>query len=490
MSWRRLWFQAVHQPARGPRAPGEPTDLIKALESFCQSLATPSPDRVILLRGCFSLIDPLDYIALRWAAFLSSRTQHQIHVSLSTHTLVKSHPLYPMFPNISITTRLIHQLLERDSIPITQRTISIATRESQTMLPKADVIFDVPTFNDISQIDETHPPQLNEESIPAELEGYWPFVPSYQTTADPLTNSVAWCEEEETQDKEEDKTPGLTVTLLPHSKNPVYHHIKALPQLQITNNPQPANSWQQLALTLGNFKPLATFMSSPFLSPCINDTPRPLPIKNKNEFKRFSKNPRPFVIGLTGGIASGKSSAAKRLKELGAYVIDADRLGHQVLDLEAKKIVSVFGQQILDEANQTVCRQKLGAVVFGQAAKMEQLNAIAWPAIGNLLEKELLEIESPVVVLEAAVLLEAGWQKQVDEVWCTFVSEPCVVRRLQERNALTEDEAWKRIEAQMPIQAKLEQSHVRICTFWKPEITQRQIIRAWNQLMEIRLPKI
>ena len=134
-----------------------------------------------------------------------------------------------------------------------------------------------------------------------------------------------------------------------------------------------------------------------------------------------------FTIGLTGGIASGKSTAARYLGELGAQVIDADRLGHRAYEPDTaafRQVVDVFGDAVV-AADGTINRRALGSKVFGQPSQLKKLTDIVWPEIRRLAD---LEIEAErarrpdgVVVLEAAVMIEAGWQRSLDEVWVVAV---------------------------------------------------------------------
>ena len=143
------------------------------------------------------------------------------------------------------------------------------------------------------------------------------------------------------------------------------------------------------------------------------------------------------VIGLTGGIASGKSTAAAWLKEFGAVVIDADRLGHRVYEPGTsgfEAVVNEFGHDIV-AADGTINRQLLGGKVFGAPGEMERLNSIIWPEIRRLISEELADLKRKdprqIIVLEAAVLIEAGWKDLCDEIWVITVGVPTAVERLK-----------------------------------------------------------
>ena len=162
-----------------------------------------------------------------------------------------------------------------------------------------------------------------------------------------------------------------------------------------------------------------------------------------------------FVIGLTGGIATGKSQVARVLGELGADLIEADRLGHEAYRPHTdgwREVVEKFGADILTPDGE-VDRSKLGAIVFGNEEALGRLNAITHPRIRGMIEERigrLGETGREVVVVEAALLLEAGWRSLVDEVWVTVAAEDTVIRRLGDRDGLDGPAVQARTRAQMP----------------------------------------
>jgi dephospho-CoA kinase len=195
-----------------------------------------------------------------------------------------------------------------------------------------------------------------------------------------------------------------------------------------------------------------------------------------------------FVIGLTGGIAAGKSLVSDTLRELGAVVIDADRLGHRSYEPGTpgfQKVVNAFGHDIVG-SDGVIDRRVLGGKVFGAPEEMQRLNDIVWPEIRTLLREELdhLRDREPdaVVVLEAAVLLEAGWQDLCDEVWVVNTTIRNAVERLQARNGLSEEAALARINSQMPARERAERADVKIENNGTEEQLQARVERAWKQL--------
>lgn len=170
-----------------------------------------------------------------------------------------------------------------------------------------------------------------------------------------------------------------------------------------------------------------------------------------------------LVIGLTGSIGTGKSEAARQLEILGASIISADQVGHEAYtpNTEAwEQVVAAFGDDILQD-DKDIDRRKLGAIVFSDPSQLEKLNAIMHPRMARMVSDKIEVLRGQgvkVVVVEAALLFEAGWDALVEEVWVTDTSEDIVVGRLKERNGLSEEEAKKRINSQMDRAERIERS--------------------------------
>lgn len=199
----------------------------------------------------------------------------------------------------------------------------------------------------------------------------------------------------------------------------------------------------------------------------------------------------PYVIGLTGGIASGKSAVCKRLEGLGAVSIDCDKLGHQVYKQGLpcyNRLVEVFGPSIVGE-DKEIFRPALGQIVFSDPEKLKMLNSIVWPEISKLAEEKIQQFRlegRQIVVLEAALLLDAGWDSLVHEVWTSIIPRQEAIKRLMDRNKFTEEEACKRLDSQMTNQERVNRSHVVLCTLWEYEYTQTQVEKAWSLLNDRR----
>ncbi|XP_040851720.1 bifunctional coenzyme A synthase [Ochotona curzoniae] len=200
-----------------------------------------------------------------------------------------------------------------------------------------------------------------------------------------------------------------------------------------------------------------------------------------------------YVLGLTGISGSGKSSIAKRLKGLGAFVIDSDQLGHRAYAPGGpayQPVVEAFGTDILHKDG-IINRKVLGSRVFGNKKQLKVLTDIMWPVIAKLTREEMevaVAEGKRVCVIDAAVLLEAGWQNMVHEVWTVVIPETEAVRRIVERDGLSEAAAQSRLQSQMSGQQLVDQSHVVLSTLWEPQVTQRQVEKAWD-LLQKRMPQ-
>ena len=165
----------------------------------------------------------------------------------------------------------------------------------------------------------------------------------------------------------------------------------------------------------------------------------------------------PPVVGLTGGIAAGKSTVSERLGALGAHVIDADRVGHRILLREGGEayapVVSAFGTGILDETEEIV-RPRLGRLVFPYPARLAALNRLTHPPMAARMRREIVAVRArpsppPFIVLDAAVLFEAGWDALCDEVWTVSTQPERALERLVACNRLSPEAARARIDAQL-----------------------------------------
>lgn len=195
------------------------------------------------------------------------------------------------------------------------------------------------------------------------------------------------------------------------------------------------------------------------------------------------------VIGLTGGIGSGKSTIAKYLAGLGAVVIDLDKVGHEVLKSGSqafKRVVSEFGKDILDASGE-IDRARLGNLVFKNQKALRRLNRIIHPAIDKVVYERIEEYRRrgvKVVVLEAAAMLEAGRAAQADEIWVAVAPEAAVLHRLSERSSYSEEESRERIRSQLSSEERAEQADVVIDTDCSLDELKARVEAEWRKLME------
>ncbi len=196
------------------------------------------------------------------------------------------------------------------------------------------------------------------------------------------------------------------------------------------------------------------------------------------------------VLGLTGGIASGKSTAAERLKELGAIVLDADRYGHRAYDKDSEgfhAVVNEFGHDIVGEDGE-IDRRILGGKVFGAPDQLKRLTDIVWPVIRQFATAEISELRESepetVIVLEAAVLIEAEWQDLADEVWVVHVDPEAAKKRLMDRNNLDAEAAQARIDSQITNEERLEHADVDIANGGSVDEFIAALDGEWEQLQE------
>jgi dephospho-CoA kinase len=196
---------------------------------------------------------------------------------------------------------------------------------------------------------------------------------------------------------------------------------------------------------------------------------------------------RSLILGVTGGIASGKSLVTETFRSLGALVVSADELAREAVrpgSETLRRLVGQFGREIL-RTDGSLDRKALAERVFTDAGAREVLNRITHPAIAALAEKRLQELSQQagrLVVYEAPLLFEAGAEKRVDAVLVVRIDEPLQVERLMRRDGLTEGQARARIAAQMPQAEKVARADYVIDNSGSPEATSAQVRNIFRQL--------
>jgi dephospho-CoA kinase len=195
------------------------------------------------------------------------------------------------------------------------------------------------------------------------------------------------------------------------------------------------------------------------------------------------------VIGLTGGIGSGKSTVARFLAELGASVIDLDRVGHEALKKGGqawRHVIDAFGKGILAPDGE-IDRSRLGEIVFKDRQALLRLNRIIHPVIDGIVAERIEACRRQgvkVVVLEAAAMLEAGKTSQVEELWVTVAPEDTVLRRLKERSGYSPQKSKNRISAQLSTQERINKADVVIDTDCTLDELKNRVMVEWQRLLK------
>jgi dephospho-CoA kinase len=193
---------------------------------------------------------------------------------------------------------------------------------------------------------------------------------------------------------------------------------------------------------------------------------------------------RRIVVGLTGNIATGKSMVAQMLTELGARVIDADKVAHEVMQpgsLAYEAVVEAFGPEILT-ADGPIDRSKLGDIVFRDPAALRRLEAAVHPATIAEVERRIAQATERVVVVEAIKLLEAGMHRGYDALWVVTAPRRCQIERLMVMRGMTKQEAALRVDAQPPQEEKTTVADLVIVNDGDLNTLRGKVGAAWTQL--------
>ena len=199
---------------------------------------------------------------------------------------------------------------------------------------------------------------------------------------------------------------------------------------------------------------------------------------------------RPFLlVGLTGGIATGKSTVAKMLRELGCVIIDADVLAREVVEPGEpayEDIVAAFGSDVI-QANGSLDRKRLGAIVFADAARRKRLEAMTHPRIRERFARRLQELTEQgfagLVFFDAAVMIESGNYRNMDRLVVVATDEATQRERLQGRDGIGADEAARRMASQMPVAEKAKLADHVIDNSVDRAATERQVRRVHEALL-------
>jgi dephospho-CoA kinase len=192
----------------------------------------------------------------------------------------------------------------------------------------------------------------------------------------------------------------------------------------------------------------------------------------------------PYMIGLTGNIATGKSTVGRMLEALGAERIDADRVAHEVIEPDGPaydEVVAAFGTEILRE-DRTIDRRRLGRIVFNDEEALRTLEGLVHPPVIRSIDARIERSRAPVVVVEAVKLLESGMADRYDAIWVTACSESTQRARLVRLRGMSREDAEARLRAQNPQALKLAQADVVIETEGTLAQTRAQVRDAWRRM--------
>jgi len=194
-----------------------------------------------------------------------------------------------------------------------------------------------------------------------------------------------------------------------------------------------------------------------------------------------------YVIGLTGGIGTGKSTVAAFLEKQGATILNADQIGHEVYvpgRPAFHELVEAFGREIIGEDG-NIDRKKLGGIVFSDPKQMTRLNSVVHPRMKGIMREKLQDLArsgTAIAVIEAAILFEARWDDLADEVWVTSAPPEIAAQRVAERSALSLEQVKKRIKSQMSDEKRVSRANAVIDTSGDMESTITNAREKWDDL--------
>jgi len=191
-----------------------------------------------------------------------------------------------------------------------------------------------------------------------------------------------------------------------------------------------------------------------------------------------------LILGLTGSFGSGKSTVARIFKSLGATVIDADRIAHQIIRPGSqiyKKIINIFGKDILKK-NKAIDRDKLAQIVFNNKNLLKKLNQIMHPQIIRIIKDEIKTSKSKLIILDAPLLIEAGLNNLVDKLIVVRLDTRQQIKRLLGKLSLKKSEILKRLNVQIPLEDKVRLADFVIDNSGTMGETEQQVKEVWEKM--------
>ncbi len=192
------------------------------------------------------------------------------------------------------------------------------------------------------------------------------------------------------------------------------------------------------------------------------------------------------LIYLTGGIATGKTTVARMFAELGAHVIDADKIAHKVIEKGRKAydlVVNEFGEGILDESGE-IDRRKLGSIVFGDKEKLHRLESIIHPEVISEMAREVAESHSDLIVIEIPLIFEKGLD--LHPTVLVYAPRHIQIERLKKRDALADKEIIERLNSQIDIELKRKMADYVIDNSGEIEKTWEQVKEVFKEILEVK----
>jgi len=194
-----------------------------------------------------------------------------------------------------------------------------------------------------------------------------------------------------------------------------------------------------------------------------------------------------IIVGVTGNIGSGKSAVCRILAKLGAIIVDADELAHESYKPHSQawqELINTFGKDIV-KADEKIDRQKLGQIVFANPAALALLNQIVHPRAYGMAQEKIEDYRrqgAKAVVLEATLLIEAGWTDLVDKVWLVVTPEDVAIQRLSQHKGISEAQILTRLKAQMPAEEKMKYADEIIYNDGSLNQLEAKVTELWHKL--------
>ncbi|MBI4778609.1 dephospho-CoA kinase [Candidatus Desantisbacteria bacterium] len=193
---------------------------------------------------------------------------------------------------------------------------------------------------------------------------------------------------------------------------------------------------------------------------------------------------KPIIIGLTGSIGTGKTTVAGIFRDLGAAIINADKIARGIVEPQMpawQQIIDAFGEKVLN-IDSTINRHYLGELVFNDRLSLERLNRITHPLINEEIQKQIQEQNDKIIIIDAPLLIEAGVEKIVDKIIVVTTSRDTQIKRLRIRDLFSDLQIEARLNSQLPLEAKIEKADYIIDNDGNTLETIRQIKKIWEEL--------